>query len=119
MARKTLKKSTAVAFFMIGLRPSAALGAETTVQASSYLVSYDLANDPITPANSILNGLDCSGEWVLYRLPALPFGTYHVTMKCWGDAGVPYHLELVTMPVQGEQPTTISLDFTGLGTSCT
>ncbi|MGD1048277.1 MAG: hypothetical protein ABR899_05940 [Candidatus Krumholzibacteriaceae bacterium] len=114
-----MKKITVLAAALMMLVPCVALGAEALVQASTYLLSHDIAFDPITRANSILNGLDYPGEWVTYQLPALPFGTYSVNLKVWGEAGVQYHLELVTMPVQGGEPQTIDLDFVGLGVSCT
>ena len=119
MARKALKKITVLVAVLTVLVPCAALGAEALVQASTYVLSHDIAYDPITRANSLLNGLDYAGEWVTYQLPALPFGTYQVTLKGWGEAGVEYHLDLVTMPVQGEEPQTIHLVFNGLGVSCT
>ena len=117
--RKALKKITVLAALMMMLVPCAALGADALVQASTYILSRDIAFDPITRANSLLNGLDYPGEWVTYQLPSLPFGTYQVTLKGWGDAGVHCILELVTMPAQGEEPQTIYLDLLGQGVSCT
>ena len=118
--REALKKITVLVALTMMLVPCVALGAEALIQASTYILSHDIAFDPITRANSILNGLDCAGEWVTYQLPALPFGTYEVGMRAWGEAGVQYHLELVTMPANGEEtPQTIHLDFLGLGVSCT
>jgi hypothetical protein len=94
-------------------------GAATAyVEAESYTVSHDLGYTLIAPYGILLQGLDVSGEWTEYVLPQLPFGTYRVSMRCWGEVNVPYELHLKTFPVQGEEPQTIDLKFTGLGSDC-
>jgi hypothetical protein len=85
--------------------------------AENFSLAHDIAMYPIRSYNGLLDGLDFPGEWVEYSLPVLPFGTYQVHLRCWGDP-VPYMLHLMTYPAQGEEPQTIAFDFTGKGADC-
>ncbi len=113
-----MRKLLLVAVFAIFAAPGAARAAGGYVQAESYTDFYDAGYIQIRSYLGILEGLDYPGEWTEYLLPPLPYGTYQVHMRCWGDP-VPYILHLVTYPVQGEEPQTIEIQFTGKGSSCT
>lgn len=102
----------------VALSSCPARAADAYVQAENYTLSHDIGYTLIAPNGILLQGLDYPGEWTEYVLPQLPFGTYRVSMRCWGDVNVPYELYLKTFPAQGEEPQTVDLKFTGLGSDC-
>jgi hypothetical protein len=62
-----------------------------------------------------LQGLDYPGEWTKYALPVTAFGSYTVTMICWGDNAIPYHLRLYLTPQSGGDTQVIDFQFLGKG----
>lgn len=111
-----MKMIVAVAGIILAFTPSFACALDLYVQAEAYAFANDIALDPIQSIQSLLYGLDYAGEWTQYEMPATSFGTYSVTMRCWGNAGVPYRLQLITMPADVDGiPQTIDFDFIGKG----
>lgn len=105
-----------IAGVVLAFTPSFACAIDIFVQAEDYRFSHDIALDPIQSYQSLLYGLDYAGEWTQYELQATGFGTYGVTMRCWGEANVPYRLQLVTIPADVDGiPQTINFDFIGKG----
>lgn len=111
-----MKSTSVLVLLALLLVPSAAGAASAVRQAEDFTSYLNLAYYPIRSNLGMLEGLDAPGEWTQYIMPTLPFGTYKVTLRCWGNE-IPYHLQLATFPVQGEEPQTINFAFTGLGTS--
>ncbi len=113
-----VKRLIVIVGFILASTPSLACAIQVVVQAEQYTSANDIAYVPIQPNISYLEGLDYPGEWTQYQLQTTGFGTYQVTLKCWGALNVSYHLQLVTMPVQGDNPAqTIGFSFIGRG-SC-
>jgi hypothetical protein len=113
-----MRRALLIMLIMALFPPGAALGYSAYVQAEAFTDSYDVALYPITSSLGLLNGLDFPSEWTQYSLPIMPFGTYRVYMRCWGDPQ-PYELHLLTFPGAEQEPQTIVLSFTGLGLECT
>jgi hypothetical protein len=113
-----MRMTIAIAAAILLLAPSLASAADVYVQAEDYVYAYDIGYYPITTSGGLLYGVDTVGEWVQYELPGALYGTYTVTMRCWGDPNVPYVLQLVTLPSDPEDvPQAITLEFIGKG-SC-
>lgn len=62
-----------------------------------------------------LEGLDYPGEWTEYDMKVSAYGTYSFLLLCWGDGGVPYHLQLHLTPALGGETQTIDINFIGEG----
>jgi hypothetical protein len=99
------------------LAPCLAYAATNTVQAENFTQSYNILPDDIVANGGVLVGLDAAGEWAQFQLFTAEFGTFSVTMRCWGTLNVPYRFNLVTVPAEGEIQQTIQLNYTGKG-SC-
>jgi hypothetical protein len=112
-----MKKLIALAAVIIVMSPCLAWASEVYVQAEDFTSSYNVMPENIRADGGVLLGLDYAGEWAEFQVAAAPFGTYSVTLRCWGNLNVPYHFHLVTLPVQGEEPQTIEISYTGKG-SC-
>jgi len=110
-----MKKLIAIVTAALILAPSLARAATVSVQAEDFVHSYNILPEAIRADGGVLMGLDAAGEWADFQLAAAGFGTYQVTMRCWGNLGVPYHFHLVTVPVQGEDPQTIEFSYVGKG----
>jgi hypothetical protein len=111
-----MKKLITLAAVMILLSPCASRGASVSIQAEDFTGSYNIMPEAIRAEGGSLIGLDYAGEWATFQIAASPFGTYTVTMRCWGNLNVPYHFQLVTLPVHGEKdPETIDITYTGKG----
>ena len=111
-----MKMIAAIVGIILACAPSFACALDLYVQAEAFASFNELGYDPIQSYQSLLYGLDYVGEWTQYDVPATSFGTYSVTIRCWGNANVPYHLQLVTIPgdVDGI-PQTIDFEFIGKG----
>ena len=112
-----MKRRMVLVLLAVLLAAEAGNAASAYVQAENFIASYDIAYVPIRAYIGLLQGLDYPGEWAEYRLPDLPYGTYQVAMRCWGDP-VPYVLRLLTFPAQGGDPQTIEFTFQGAGSDC-
>lgn len=110
-----MKKLVALAAAVIALSPCLARAADAYVQAESFTDSYDIMPETIRAFETALLGLDYPGEWAEFAVPAAGFGTYALSMRCWGNLNSPYLFHLVTRPVQGEEMQTITLSFVGKG----
>lgn len=99
------------------LAPCLAHTATNTVQAENFIGSYNILPDAIAASSGVLVGLDAAGEWAQFQLFTAEFGTFSVTMRCWGTLNVPYRFNLVSVPDEGESEQTIQLSYTGKG-SC-
>jgi hypothetical protein len=110
-----MKKLIALAAAVLMLAPSVARGVDVFVYAEDFTSSYNIMPENIRGEGGALLGLDYAGEWAEFQVSAATFGTYTVTLRCWGNANRPYHFHLVTMPVRGEDPQTIEISYTGLG----
>jgi len=108
---------SALLILAFGAHPASA--ATHYEQAESFVASHDIGFAAIRSNLSVLEGLDYPGEWTAYEISVPVYGTYSVRMRCWGEISAPYHLHLVTYPVEGEEVQTIDIDFTGLGDDCT
>ena len=113
-----MKRLIVIVTFILASAPSLVCAIQVVVQAEDYKSANDIDYVPIQPSISYLEGLDYPGEWTQYQLQTTGYGTYQVTLKCWGALNVQYSLQLVTMPVQGDNPSqTIDFSFIGRG-SC-
>ena len=112
-----MKRIVVFAAALLALPPCAALAVDVYVQAESRTSSYNIMPDAITDNGLVLMGIDFEGEWAEFQVAAPQYGTYTVTMRCWGDLNVPYVFELVTRPVCGEDPQAFTLSYIGKG-SC-
>jgi len=110
-----MKKPLAVVVVAFIIAPCLAHAADVFVQAESFVLSNNLAPLEIRSYLGMIQGLDYPGEWAQYELLPSGFGTYRVTMRCWGTLNVPYNLYLNTLPVQGEASQRIKLYFVGAG----
>jgi len=110
-----MKKLVALAVAVIALSPCPARAIDVYVQAESFTSSFDSMPENIRAYNGSLLGLDYAGEWAEFQVPASAFGTYLLSMRCWGNENAPYLFHLVTRPVAGEEPQTITLSFAGRG----
>ena len=110
-----MKKLIALVAAVLILAPSLARGIDAFIQAEDFTSSYNVMPENIRADGGALIGLDYAGEWAGFQIAAAAFGTYTVTMRCWGNLNVPYHFHLHILPVQGEDPQTIDIDFTGKG----
>jgi hypothetical protein len=96
--------------------PCAARAADVFVQAESFVNSHNVEPEEIRGEGGVLLGLDSPGEWAEFQVVVPTFGTYAVTMRCWGAVNVPYHFRIAMLPVHGEDdPETIDVSFTGKG----
>jgi hypothetical protein len=100
---------------LIVLSP-AARAIDVFVQAEDFTSSNNVCPESIRADGGALLGLDCAGEWAQFQIAAATFGTYTVTLRCWGNLNVPYHFHLAVMPVQGEDPEIIEISYIGRGT---
>ena len=105
--------------------------AVTSVPASSQLIviegeSYTSSNDidygmiagvpgPGCSGGDMLTGLDYPDEWVRYDASISPYGEYAATMRCRGDLGVEYRLQLAFLPEQVGIIQVVTFQFTGAG----
>jgi len=113
-----MKKVIVIAAALLALAPCLVRGATVIVQAETFTGSYNIMPDNIHVYNSIvLIGLDYADEWAEFRISPPAFGTYNLWMRCWGTLNQPYLFQLVTRPVQGEEPEIRTLSFVGRG-SC-
>ena len=110
-----MKKLIALVAAVLIFAPSLALGVDVSVQAEDFTSSYNIMPENIRGEGGALLGLDYAGEWAEFQVAAATFGTYTVTMRCWGNLNVPYHFHLVTLPVQGEDSQTIEISYIGRG----
>jgi len=110
-----MKKLIAIVAAVLVLAPSLARGIDLFVQAEDFTSSYNVMPDNIRADGGALLGLDYAGEWAGFQVAAAAFGTYTVTMRCWGNLNVPYHFHLHVLPVQGEEPQTIEISYIGKG----
>jgi hypothetical protein len=105
------------ALLLPGYRP--AMAANISIEAENYFAFNEILSIPIGTYTSgtvvYLRGLDYPGEWTKYFLPVFDFGSYNVTMSCWGDLGVYYHLRLYIIPQSGGDTQTIDFEFVGNG----
>jgi hypothetical protein len=110
-----MNKLIALVAAVLVLIPSLARGVIVTVQAEDFTSSYNICPETIRADGGSLLGLDCAGEWAEFQVAAPTFGTYMVSMRCWGNLNSPYLFHLVTKPVHGEDPQTITLSYVGKG----
>jgi hypothetical protein len=110
-----MKRLCALIALTIILTPCLARAESVSVQAEDFFDSYNVELEAIRADGGALKGLDYAGEWADFYLQAPAFGTYAVTIRCWGDLNVPYHFHLVTLPLQGEDPQTIEFTYWGKG----
>ena len=110
-----MKRLLTLVAFIILMSPRPARAIDTYVQAESFTSSYNIMPENIRAENGSLLGLDYAGEWAEFQVPVSAFGTYLLSMRCWGNLNSPYLFHLVTMPVAGEDPQTITLSFAGRG----
>ena len=110
-----MKKLVALAAAVIVLSPCPARAIDVYVQAERFTSSYNIMPENIRAYETALLGLDYPGEWAEFQVPVTGFGTYLLSMRCWGNLNSPYLFHLVTKPVQGEDPQTITLSFAGKG----
>ncbi|MCX5752159.1 MAG: hypothetical protein NTW97_00795 [Candidatus Krumholzibacteria bacterium] len=111
-----MKKLIALAAAIIFLSPCIARAIDVSVQAEDFTDSYNIMPESIHADGGSLIGLDWAGEWAQFQVSAATFGTYAVSLRCWGNANVPYHFHLITLPVRGEDPQTIEINYIGKGT---
>lgn len=97
------------------LCPCFARAIDVFVQAEDFTDSYNIMPESIHADGGALIGIDYPGEWAKFQVTAAAFGTYTVTMRCWGNLNVPYHFHLDTMPIRGEDPQRIEITYTGKG----
>jgi len=109
-----MKKLIALVAVLL-LAPSLARGVDVFIQAEDFTSSYNVMPENIRADGGALLGLDYAGEWAGFQIAAAAFGTYTVTMRCWGNLNVPYHFHLHILPVQGEEPQSIEISYTGKG----
>lgn len=110
-----MKKLIALVSALIVLSPFPARAIDVFVQAEDFTTSNNIMPDNIHADGGALMGLDYAGEWAQFQVAAATFGTYTVTMRCWGNLNVPYHFHLHIMPVFGEEPQSIEISYTGKG----
>jgi hypothetical protein len=102
---------------------SAPVSSQTVmIEAESYISSHDIdygiidgVPGPGCSGGDMLVGLDYPDEWVKYNVSISPYGEYAVSMKCRGDLGVQYRLQLAFLPEQVGIGQTVSFQFTGAG----
>ena len=109
-----MKKLIALVAVLL-LAPSLARGVDVFIQAEDFTSSYNVMPENIRADGGALLGLDYAGEWAGFQIAAAAFGTYTVTMRCWGNLNVPYHFHLHILPVQGEEPQSIEISYVGKG----
>ena len=110
-----MRKLVALVAAVIVLSPCLARAIDVYVQAEDFTSSNNIMPENIRADGGALLGLDYAGEWAGFQIAAAAFGTYTVTMRCWGNLNVPYHFHLAILPVQGEEPQLIEISYVGKG----
>ena len=110
-----MKKLIALVAALVFLFPGFARAIDVFIQAEDFTSSNNIMPENIRADGGALLGLDYAGEWAGFQVAAATFGTYTVTMRCWGNLNVPYHFHLHILPVQGEEPQSIEISYTGKG----
>jgi hypothetical protein len=93
------------------------------VEAESFNASYDIDYGIIgsvpnsgCSGGNLLTGLDYPGEWVKYYVPVPIPDIYAAIMRCRGDMGAHYRLQLTIHPLAvGQPPQIVTFDFYGEG----
>jgi hypothetical protein len=107
---------TAVATALLFPLPPAARAAPLRIEAEDFVASHTVYSEDLYVVDGVLYGLDYPGEWARYEVPAAGPGRYSVAVKCWGDYGTPFHMQVV-VEVGSSSSQTVDLNFIGLG-SC-
>jgi hypothetical protein len=110
-----MKKLVVIAAAILFLSPGFARAIDVYVQAEDFTSSNNIMPENIRADGGSLLGLDYAGEWAEFQVAAATFGTYAVTMRCWGNLNVPYHFHLAILPVQGGEPQQIEISYIGKG----
>jgi hypothetical protein len=110
-----MKRFVVLVAAVIALAPCSARAIDVYVQAEDFTSSFNVMPENIRADGGALLGLDFPGEWAEFQVPVSAFGTYLLSMRCWGNENAPYLFHLVTTPVAGEEPQTITLSFAGRG----
>jgi len=102
--------------------PLAAFATEFHLEAESYENFYEVGGDPIASVvgpgcsgGNMLIGLDTASEWTTYEIKPPSISSFKTMLKCRGDIGVQYDIELeFTQP--GTKDTQIqTFTFEGMG----
>ncbi len=100
----------------IALAPMPASALTIKIEAEDFVDFYESGLiTEIREYLSRLEGLDYPGEWTEYTMNVSAYGTYSFLLLCWGDFGVPYHLQLHLTPILGGDTQTIDINFVGKG----
>ncbi|MCK4236302.1 MAG: hypothetical protein KAX38_04225 [Candidatus Krumholzibacteria bacterium] len=94
------------------------------IENENYTEYHDIGNDTIRVITNIrcggcflLTGVDYPGEWAKYLVEVGPYGSYRVRLRCRGEYGIPYNLQLELTPEGPGDPQTTDFSFTGRGFS--
>jgi hypothetical protein len=113
-----MKRTVAISLVVLVCAATSTSAIDLSIEAEAFRYAHDIANDRIAANGTLLFGLDSPGEWTQYELSTSSFGTFGVVMRCWGDINVPYHLQLLVLPSEGEgDPQMVDFNFIGKG-SC-
>jgi len=109
-------------FLVLTLLSAPASSQTVFIEGEGYFSSHDIdygvisgVPGPGCSGGDMLVGLDYPDEWVKYNVSISPYGEYAVSMKCRGDLGVEYRLQLTFLPEQVGMGQTVSFRFNGAG----
>ena len=116
-------RGTLITIFLILTVTSAPASSQLIIiEGESYSSSHDIdygviagVAGPGCSGGDMLVGLDYPNEWVRYDTAISPYGKYATTMKCRGDLGVEYRLQLSFMPEQVGPVQVMTFQFIGAG----
>jgi hypothetical protein len=115
MAFERLVKTAVAASSIIMLLVPASIGAVTIhINAIDYTSFNNACGTGIRDVNGALGGLDCPGDWVRYPLTLNAYGTYSVTVRCWGVLNAQYLLHLIVEDFE-QNAQVVDIAFTGKG----
>lgn len=115
MAFERLGKMAVAAASIIMLLVPAYIGAVTIhINAIDYTSSYNAGGAGIRDVNGALTGLNYPGDWVRYPLNLDAYGTYSVTVRCWGILNAQYLLHLIIEDFE-QNAQVADIAFTGKG----
>jgi|GEM_PF-3522419 len=99
--------------------PTSAIRCETIrQQAEDFDQCYDVGGYPIQDSGlGSLIGLDYQNDWVNYGITASDFGIFSATLRCRGELGRQYTVNMLLYPEEPSMPQQITFGFTGQGFS--
>ncbi|MFH1844566.1 MAG: hypothetical protein ABIF77_15305 [bacterium] len=102
--------------------PLTVFATEFHLEAESFVDFYEVGGDPIASVvgpgcsgGNMLIGLDTATEWTTYEIKPPGLGSYKMMLKCRGDIGVSYQLELEFTQQETRDTQIVTISFQGMG----